>query len=348
MTCYARYRLPYSDHYTTLRHLGSPLVLPSLEALDGRQGFVIAPFRIAEDMPLVLIPAEDTEIEQHTVPNSVSTPTTAAPPIADRPSPAYADDFRRFSAAVRNGQFAKLVLSRTEEVALPEGLDTETLFYRACHTFPRAMVMLFSTPLTGTWLVCSPEILIDFQPPFFCTMALAGTMPHSEGLPTWSAKNQSEQHIVEQYIADVLAPLSERIIKDGPRTVQAGSLMHLRTDFRFSPRKATTLGLLLQKLHPTPAVCGLPKQEALDFIHQNETTDRRYYSGFAGPLNICGETHLYVTLRCLEIAGSQVFLHAGGGIMPDSVLEEEWRETCHKMLKTLLLTPPETLPLTPP
>ena len=336
MNCYARYRLPYSDHYTELRCPGPPLVLPSLEVLDGRQGFVIAPFRTVKDTPLVLIPAEDTEIEQHTVPNSVSTPITAALPIADRPSPAYAADFQRFSLAVRSGQFAKLVLSRSEECPLPDGLDTETLFFRACHAFPRAMVMLFSTPLTGTWLVASPEILLDYQPPYLCTMALAGTMPHSEGLPTWSEKNQREQHVVEQYIADTLAPLAARIIKDGPRTVQTGNLLHLRTDFRFVPREDVSLGPLLQNLHPTPAVCGLPKAEALDFIRHNESSARRYYTGFAGPLALNGETHLYVTLRCMEIADGKAFLHAGGGIMPDSVLADEWRETCHKMLRNVL------------
>ncbi len=351
MMNYARYRLPYSDHYTELRYPGPPLVLPSLEALDGRQGFVIAPFEIGESTPLVVIPAEGAEMEQHTV--SSLSPSGQAPSTSSKgenpchPSPAYAEDFARFSLAVQSGRFAKLVLSRSEECPLPDGLDTETLFLRACHAFPRAMVMLFSTPLTGTWLVASPEILLDYQPPYLCTMALAGTMPHSEGLPTWSEKNQREQHVVEQYIADTLAPLADRIIKDGPRTVQAGNLLHLRTDFRFVPREDVSLGPLLHNLHPTPAVCGLPKAEALDFIRHNESSARRYYTGFAGPLALNGETHLYVTLRCMEIADGKAILHAGGGIMPDSVLADEWRETCHKMLKTLLQTltdPPPTPP----
>ena len=391
MTCYARYRLPYSDHYTELRCPGPPLVLPSLEALDGRQGFVIAPFEIGEDTPLVLIPERGAEIEQCAVPclsQSLSLsklPSELCPPspcregenapavedslasfrgnspslqgegwqgavgspdgegLEERPGlSSYAADFQRFSFAVRSGQFAKLVLSRSEECPLPDGLDADALFFRACHAFPRAMVMLFSTPLTGTWLVASPEILLDYQPPYLCTMALAGTMPHSEGLPTWSEKNQREQHVVEQYISGTLAPLADRIIKDGPRTVQAGNLLHLRTDFRFVPRQDVSLGQLLQSLHPTPAVCGLPKAEALDFIRHNESSARRYYTGFAGSLALNGETHLYVTLRCMEIADGKAFLHAGGGIMPDSVLADEWRETCHKMLKTLLLTPPNS------
>ena len=397
MACYALYRQPYSNHFTAIRHPSLPLVLPSLEALDGRTGFVIAPFEIGENTPLVLIPEEGNEIEQCVIPslssglspsglaappchpspvwegedtlaieeanrfgeetlaikegkrsNVISPSHTgegwqggAASPDGERPGLAsYASDFQRFSLAVRSGRFAKLVLSRSEECSLPDGLDADALFFRACHAFPRAMVMLFSTPLTGTWLVASPEILLDYQPPYFCTMALAGTMPHSEGLPTWSEKNQREQHVVEQYIADTLAPLAARIIKDGPRTVQAGNLLHLRTDFRFVPREDVSLGQLLQSLHPTPAVCGLPKAEALDFIRHNESSARRYYTGFAGPLALNGETHLYVTLRCMEIADGKAILHAGGGIMPDSVLADEWRETCHKMLKTLLLTPP--------
>lgn len=338
LTSYAQYRLPYSDHYTTLRLRGAACVIDTLASLEGRQGFVIAPFQAGPDTPIVLLPASDGQVEECSLPSSEAQPGgRESQPAAPAPSAAYAAAFHRFSQAVRSGQFSKLVLSRSLTADSPTPYSPQTLFLRTCQAFPRAMVMLFSTPQTGTWLVASPEILLDFQPPYFRTMALAGTMPHREGLPAWSTKNQEEQHIVEQYIADTLKPYADTLIKDGLRTVQAGPLMHLRTDFRFTLRPGCSVARLLCDLHPTPAVCGLPKEEALRFILQNEQAPRRYYSGFAGPLGLRGETHLYVMLRCLQLTGArQAVLHAGGGIMPDSILEEEWQETQQKMIAHVL------------
>ena len=84
-------------------------------------------------------------------------------------------------------------------------------------------------------------------------------------------------------------------------------------------------------LYPTPAVCGLPKGAARDFIVKNEYAPRQYYSGFVGPLDPNGETHLFVSLRCMRIAEGECFLFAGGGLLADSDQEAEWRETEDKM-----------------
>ena len=91
------------------------------------------------------------------------------------------------------------------------------------------------------------------------------------------------------------------------------------------------VGALLDVLHPTPAVCGLPKREAFNFILDNERVSRQYYSGFMGPLLMNDSTHLYVSLRCMHICDHQYQLYAGGGLLPDSVEEQEWQETEAKM-----------------
>ena len=113
--------------------------------------------------------------------------------------------------------------------------------------------------------------------------------------------------------------------------MRAANLVHLRSDFTFSLPDNHHLGDLLMALHPTPAVCGLPKREAFDFIVRNEHTPRRYYSGFMGPLNMNDATHLYVSLRCMNIDGETYHLYAGGGLLKDSVEEQEWLETEAKM-----------------
>jgi isochorismate synthase len=121
------------------------------------------------------------------------------------------------------------------------------------------------------------------------------------------------------------------IEEDGPYTTQAANVLHLRSDFNFTLPEEARIGNLLRRLHPTPAVCGLPKEQTFDFIRRNESAPRRYYSGFTGPLNLNGDTHLFVSLRCMQIAADGYRLYAGGGLLRDSDEEQEWRETESKL-----------------
>ena len=122
--------------------------------------------------------------------------------------------------------------------------------------------------------------------------------------------------------------------ESGPYPAYAGTLSHLKTDFHFSLRDNNGLGDLLKVLHPTPAVCGLPKEEAYRFILENEGYDRRYYSGFIGWLDPNGRTDLYVNLRCMHIEDERLTLYAGGGLLASSELNDEWLET-EKKLQTM-------------
>ena len=98
-----------------------------------------------------------------------------------------------------------------------------------------------------------------------------------------------------------------------------------------------SVGHLLADLHPTPAVCGLPKQESHRYILDNESCGRSYYSGFSGPINLDGDTAVYVSLRCMRIFGDRYRLYAGGGILPQSEETMEWNETAAKMQAMLSL-----------
>ncbi|HBK29014.1 MAG TPA: isochorismate synthase, partial [Parabacteroides sp.] len=91
------------------------------------------------------------------------------------------------------------------------------------------------------------------------------------------------------------------------------------------------LGDVLSLLHPTPAVCGLPKEDAFRFIIEKEGYDRSYYSGFVGWLSPTGQTDIYVNLRCVNIHPDTYTLFAGGGLLASSDLEDEWEETIDKM-----------------
>ncbi len=345
---YAYYRLPYADTYTVVESGEAPRELSSYRMVGEDNGFIIAPYSITALTPLLLIPAHSVT-ERPLSPDGRRHHALAFD--ADNaemclaPSSCYTDAFAHFHNAVAAGEYRKLVLARRKAVRLYDDADPRLLFERACRLFPRLMVMLFHTAASGTWLIASPEILVEEHHSCFHTVALAGTMPFCGGMPEWSEKNKREQHVVEEYIYNTIHPLADDIVTDGPFTMRAGNLVHLRTDFRFhlSNRNAcdTTeetgvknLGMVVEALHPTPAVCGLPKAEALRFIASHEGMKRDYYSGFAGPVGIKGETHLYVSLRCARLDGNAMTFYAGGGIMPESRCEEEWMETEAK-IKTI-------------
>ena len=113
----------------------------------------------------------------------------------------------------------------------------------------------------------------------------------------------------------------------------------LKTDFLFQLKETGFLGDLLKELHPTPAVCGLPKDKAYQFITEHEGYDRRYYSGYVGWIDPEGHTDIYVNLRCMEIRSTETKLYAGGGILPSSEVRSEWKETGEKMKTMMSLIP---------
>ena len=117
----------------------------------------------------------------------------------------------------------------------------------------------------------------------------------------------------------------------GPYTLRAGIVKHLTTDFNFNLAPELTIGKLINTLHPTPAVCGIPKNRTYKYILSNEEYDRKYYSGFTGVVNCDEGTHLYVTLRCMQIEGPEYKLYGGGGLLADSEEHNEWLETETKM-----------------
>lgn len=340
MAAWALYRLPHADHYVRIRQTsGEPEALLSCAQLNGREGFVVAPFDIRPDQPVLLIRPD--AVEAYPLPGKSGLSILSGKSGISSPSPSYAVDFANFHAQLLSGTFRKIVLARCADESTACPLAPEELFFRACQRYPRLFISLVYTSLSGYWLTATPEILLENDGPQWRTIALAGTMKleadqlQGEGeTVTWSTKNIQEQRYVATYLTECLERFTGDFREEGPRTVRAANLVHLRSDFTFTLPDSLHVGDLLHALHPTPAVCGLPKQDAFRFITHNEHTPRRYYSGFMGPLSICSplpSTHLYVSLRCMNIEGCQYHLYAGGGLLKDSILEQEWLETEAKL-----------------
>ena len=93
--------------------------------------------------------------------------------------------------------------------------------------------------------------------------------------------------------------------------------------------------VMLKLLHPTSAICGMPREESIAFLKTTESFDRSFYSGYLGPVNFENKTTLFVNLRCMQWCGQKAILYAGAGVTIDSIPEKEWEETELKM-NTLL------------
>ena len=332
MRSFALFRLPYEKRCTlVVQTTGVPQELMACNELAGQQGFVMAPFAVSSKHPLLLIRADEVTSDPTDLDGLSDLVDTHGLTALDKGVHTdYHMNFANFHAQLCNHSFQKLVLSRSIELPRTGDETPLQLFQRACERYPRMMICLVYTPQSGLWLAATPEILLAGKDRQWQTIALAGTMKYEEEL-RWSDKNIQEQRYVATYITRQLEQFTHDFTEEGPRTARAGHLAHLRSDFLFSLPDESVVGDLLQALHPTPAVCGLPKQEAFRFIQQNEHHDRSYYSGFLGPLFLHRQTHLFVTLRCMQLFRDGYRLYAGGGLLKDSVEEQEWQETETKL-----------------
>lgn len=331
MQSFALYRLPYAKMCTLLT--GEVREVVSMAALSGQQGFVMAPFFMSEKTPLLLIePQSVTPLTTlDNLPLDLTEPLgESAQQLLGDLRAAYHIDFLNFHAHLINGSFQKLVLARSVDVARRPELTPLDLFRRACDNYPRMFIALVYTPQSGMWLVATPETLLAGNGDHWQTMALAGTQPYSEDI-SWQEKELDEQRYVSTYITHQLERYAHHLREEGPYTTRAGHLAHLRSDFHFTMNDPSHVGDLLYALHPTPAVGGLPKQEAYRFIRHYEHQPRQYYSGFLGPLFVRSQTHLFVTLRCMRIYDDVCRLYAGGGLLQGSVEALEWQETESKL-----------------
>lgn len=255
--------------------------------------------------------------------------------------------------AIKAKQFKKVVLSRQEIVNLSEK-NPISIFKNLLKKYKSAFVYCWYHPKVGLWLGATPETLIKIEGKRFSIMALAGTQDFKGSLNViWKDKEKQEQQFVTDFIIDHLKPLAESFNASDAETVKAGNLVHLRTMISAQLKQDVFLKEVIEALHPTPAVCGLPKQESKQYILSQENYNREFYTGFLGELNFesiaaprsgrrnienrayaikKNSTQLYVNLRCMQIKNQQAIIYVGGGVTESSNAEMEWEETVSKSL----------------
>jgi isochorismate synthase len=327
-------------------------------------GFVFAPFD--EKETAILIPVEYADYLETTFNNSE---TSRLSKIAD---PGNSKNLlekekhiklvQKGIDSIKNKSFKKVVLSRKEVIQIPSSTKPEPIeiFRDLTVKYPEAFAYIWFHPKVGLWLGATPETLLGLERNRFKTMSLAGTQKYEGTLDVnWGEKEKEEQQLVTDSILEYLKPISEKIEITPAYTSKAGGLLHLRTDisgtdaeFRVSTHmNAGNMKKLILALHPTPAVCGLPKGPTKKFILENENYNREFYTGFLGELNlkktlqrssnrknrenqayasITKTSTLFVNLRCMKLEDNKAVLFIGGGITKDSNPVAEWEETSNK------------------
>lgn len=338
------WRLPNSDEKNLIVSNSRALMQDEISLEDSKTGFAFSPFNPGQkkfffNADLIFRFKGDEIADGPDLNNTKYVINDSGEDSEDSPTPYYSTDKKAVAyagyselveAAIRkieSGAIEKIVPSKFKEVELPENFNLLKTFYRLCDKHPNAFVSLVSSPEVGTWLGASPELLVSIDAEDkFKTIALAGTLPNSAGTNlksvAWTQKEIEEQALVSRYIINCFKKIRVReYAEHGPRTVVAGNLLHLRTDYEVDMREVNfpQLGsVMLKLLHPTSAVCGMPLDPALDFLQKNEGYDREFYSGFLGPVNFEGESKLFVNLRCIQLFEKSARIYAGAGVTADS------------------------------
>lgn len=238
---------------------------------------------------------------------------------------------------IKENGLPKLVYSRRKIFRDFNGIDLNESFKNVCSSYPNAFRYVFNDG-ENAWMGAFSEVLGKFHKTTheFETMALAGTLPVSE---EWSEKEIEEQKPVTTYILDILKNYSEHVQQSETYDHISGNIKHLRTDFKTSI-KPEDLDNLIQDLHPTPAVCGIPKDFCKKSIELYEKFPREFYAGY---IKVETEENIqyFVNLRCARLYKDAIHIFVGGGITAQSNPEKEWIETELKseaILKNLVVS----------
>tara|TARA_R110000868_G_scaffold216416_4_gene466565 strand:- start:5171 stop:6274 length:1104 start_codon:yes stop_codon:yes gene_type:complete len=321
-------------------------------------GFVFAPFDDTEKS--ILIPFKEADKIECSYTSQSKEPNKKEGASVSENKERHINLVENGIKAINNEEFKKVVLSRQEAVTLSE-FNLIQLFKKLLNKYPLAFVYCWYHPKIGLWLGATPETLMKIEGNRFSMMALAGTQEDKGNLNViWNNKEQEEQQIVTDFIIENLKQYVDNIKTSKTETVKAGNLLHLKTMISANLRpELFKLKDLILSLHPTPAVCGLPKNSAKDFILEHEQYDREFYTGYLGELNFEStlsprfsrrnienraytitkkSTRLYVNLRCVQIKNNKALIYVGGGITKSSNAEKEWEETVSKskVIKSIL------------
>ncbi len=315
-----------------------------------QKGFVFAPFNSNEKA--IFFPLDKSSFFKHsykaTSLNEINNNNFTNPSEKNK----HVELVKKGIDFIKGKHASKIVLSRKKNIYV-EQFDIVKTFENLLNKYTSAFVYVWYHPKIGLWLGATPETLVQTKNNNFKTMSLAGTQVYNNSLEVdWKSKELVEHQIVTNYIVSKLLAININCSVKDTETVKAGNLVHLKAVISGRLKNKFQLGDLIKALHPTPAICGVPKEIAKEFILKNESYKRLYYTGYLGELNFEKDnrkqknnkrnienhaynfketqSNLFVNLRCMEVQNKSLNIYVGGGITKDSNPEKEYLETVAK------------------
>jgi salicylate biosynthesis isochorismate synthase/menaquinone-specific isochorismate synthase len=248
----------------------------------------------------------------------------------------YEEAVARGVERIRARELEKIVLAREVDVHAPLDHDPAAVLgllreeFRSCYVFAVGRG-------EATFIAASPELLVRREGQRASTVALAGSIARSADPAVddhlgerllRSDKDRAENAIVARRIALSLRPHSVWVTAaPEPVLVRVANIQHLATPIRAQLTRPVTALELAGILHPTPAVGGEPREQAIAMIPALEGIDRGWYAGGVGWTDASGDGEFCVSLRCALLRGRLARLYAGCGIVRDSDPAAELAET---------------------
>ena len=314
------YRLPNSNQIVALQGEFVRLNYNEIN-LNNLNGFIINSFD-NNDCLVLLNPQKKVWPQHEDFPfETVVFQKGASEPAINQPD--YIARIKELKEKMTLTGVSKTVFSRV--IHITQAVNPKVTFQTMCLNYPETFCYLISDAQTGTWMGASPEKLLNQIPTGEIQIhALAGTQQKDH--INWTEKEYEEQQLVTDYIANKLTDHGFSDFTIGNReTIVTGKVAHLRTMFHL--KDSEHLDKLVRLLHPTPAVCGTPSDQAKSLIVASEQHKRKFYTGFLGSLGTELGVHLFVNLRCMQITTGGTYIYVGGGITQKSEPEAEWNET---------------------
>lgn len=245
---------------------------------------------------------------------------------------------------LKNDKMQKLVLSRSKSFKLDSAPDWNFLLNKLQERFPDCY-LFFIKKNNSAFFGSSPEMFLKVTGNVAEVESVAGSAPRGEKFDfdaelertlKTSEKNHQEHLFVSNFISDILFRYSENVrIIEEKQIRKLDNIQHLITRISAELNSKENLFELIDSLFPTPAVCGVPKELAMNLIRKLEPHDRGLYSGLVGVFDFDGNCELAVSIRSALIKNNQVTAFAGAGLVKDSDSHEEFLETNLK-LNTIL------------
>jgi len=253
---------------------------------------------------------------------------------------------------ISRNKFSKVVIARQKKLEFAEPPEIFPEIQKLESDYPNCYIFAFKKN-DSTFFGSSPERLFSISDGFLETDALAGSAPRGKNFEEdkfleeellTSEKNLAEHKSVVDFLLNRLTPISEKILFDTqPSVKKFQNIQHIYSQIRTKLKKETAIFTVLNKLHPTPAVCGMPQDSALASINQIEKFDRGLYSGVLGWFNLNNEGDFAVGIRSAVLNKNELRIFAGCGIVEGSESLSEYNETELKMKPILSLFENETI-----